>query len=40
MIKPFSISIRSDSVQLEGELTIPKDAVGVVLSPMATVAAA
>ena len=31
MMKPISVSIPSDSVQLEGELMIPEDAVGVVL---------
>ena len=31
MIKPVSISIPSDSVQLEGELMIPKSTAGVVL---------
>jgi putative phosphoribosyl transferase len=31
MTQPVSVSIPSDSVQLEGELIIPKDAVGVVL---------
>ncbi len=31
MMKPISVSIPSDSVQLEGELMIPEDAAGVVL---------
>ena len=31
MTQPISVSIPSDSGQLEGELTIPKNAVGVVL---------